>query len=110
MGTPISRATSRAKSGAMPLGAWLGSFMLTNKKLARFKPTFRVPWGASSARTLSREGVMWGSFCEQGWESKNQRRTDGPSMGMPLARTFKYSSRLRKIALPGSGMADCTPE
>jgi hypothetical protein len=41
---------------------------------------------------------------------KNQRRTDGPSKGMPLARTFKYNSRLRKIALPGSGMADCTPE
>ena len=34
---------------------------------------------------------------------RSQRRTDGPSSGMPLARTFKNSSRSRSAALAGGG-------
>ncbi len=37
-------------------------------------------------------------------------RIDGPSITMPLARTFKYSSRSRRSASPGAGNTACTPE
>ncbi len=39
-----------------------------------------------------------------------QRRIDGPSTAMPLARTFKYSSSSRNSAAPGAGSTACTPE